>query len=269
MLQNKLTLVIHSCDKFSDLWDTHIQLLNKNWSDRDIETLLVTDTNSEKQYDGVGIISAGAGTELSQRTDYALQHIKTEYVLITLDDYFPIHKIDSRKIEKLIEAMDKELLDYVRLFKRPDSNNKIDGYDNLYRIDLNSKRDKNYQVNLYSGIWRKSFIEKTIRKPLNAWSYELSLTKIAREINASCAMSKGNEFPVLDVVRKGQLLHKAARYLKKHNLYNGPRTVIPWSAEIKINVLTFIKDYTPQVFVDFSKSILRRFGWHFYSDEEI
>ena len=29
MLKNRLTLLIHSCDKFSDLWDAHIYLLNK------------------------------------------------------------------------------------------------------------------------------------------------------------------------------------------------------------------------------------------------
>ena len=227
----------------------------------------MTDKKTEKKYSGIEILSTGDDFELSQRTEAMLPHINTEYVLITLDDYFPIYKINTQAIETLVDDMDKYQLDYIRLFKRPDSDKKIAGSENLYEIDLWSKKDSNYQVNLYVGIWRKSFIEKTIGEPLNAWNYELSLSKIARAVGAKCAMSKGQEFEILDVVRKGQLLHKANRYLKKHDLYHGSRTVISWKAEWRINVLTFIKDHTPQAFVDLGKSILRKMGQHFYSDD--
>lgn len=267
MLRNRLTMVIHSCDKFSDLWDGHMYLLNKNWPKRNIRTLLVTDKETDRKFEKVRIISAGEGTELSQRTEAMLPFIDTEYVLITLDDYFPIYKISSKRIEDLIDAMDRYELDYMRLFKRPDSKRKLPGSNNLYAIDLWDKKDSNYQVNLYVGIWRKSFLEKTVREPLDAWNYELSLSKIAREVNAKCAMSKGKEFETLDVVRKGQILHKANRYLKKYDLYHGSRTVISWKTEWRINIFTFIKDHTPQAFVDWGKGILRKRGHHFYSDD--
>lgn len=268
-LSDRLTLVIHTCDKFSDLWEGHIRLLNRNWADRNIRTLLVTDKKTDRHFDGVEILAAGDGFELSQRIAVMLEHINTEYLLVTLDDYYPIYPIDTAKIEALVDAMDNERLDYIRLFKRPDSRDRIDGYDALYRIDLNSKKDSNYLVNSYAGIWRKSFTELTVREKKNAWDYELSLTKIARENDLNCAMSKGKEFETLDVVRKGQLLHKAAKYFKKHpGLYSGDRTVISRSAEIKIGVRTFIKDMTPQAFVDFLKGIMRKFGAEFYSDRQ-
>lgn len=266
-MKDRLTMVIHSCDKFSDLWDTHMYLLNRNWTKRNIKTLLVTDKKNDRKYDNIQIISAGEGAELSERTEVALRCINTEYVLITLDDYFPIYKINSKRIEHILDEMEKYKLDYVRLFKRPDSKKKIPGSENLYYIDLWSKKDSYYQVNLYVGIWRKSFLEKTIKEPLDAWNYELSLSKIAREVKARCAMSKGKEFETLDVVRKGQILHKANRYLKRHDLYHGSRTVISWKVEWRINILTFIKDHTPQIFVDWGKGILREKGQHFYSDQ--
>ena len=107
MLTDNLTLVIHSCAKFSDLWDIHMKLLNENWHNRGIDTFLVTDEATDKEYPGVTILPAGDGAELSQRAEKMLPFINTEYVLVTLDDYFPIYKIDSKKIEKLVEAMDK------------------------------------------------------------------------------------------------------------------------------------------------------------------
>ena len=126
MLKNKLTLVIHTCDKFSDLWDGHISLLNKNWSDREIKTLLVTDKQTDRVFDGVDIIAAGDDFELSKRISAMLPYIETEYVLVTLDDYFPVNPIESEKIEALVNAMEKEKLDYIRLFKRPNSKLKIE-----------------------------------------------------------------------------------------------------------------------------------------------
>ncbi|HAN21282.1 MAG: hypothetical protein A2Y15_02255 [Clostridiales bacterium GWF2_36_10] len=262
MLKDKLTLMIHSCDKFSDLWDTHILLLNKNWANRNIETFLVTDKASPETYDGVTVFFAGDGAELSERTAAILPYIKTEYVLITLDDYFLTKSISTEKIEDLVSAMEKENLDYIRLFSVPNSKDRIKGYKSLYRVQLSG----NYKVNLYPGIWRKSFIEKTIKEPLNAWQYEVSLTKIARKVDAKCAMSKGKEFEILDVVRKGKLLRKANRYLKKHHLYNGSRAVMRFKDEFKLNVISFISLNLPQSFVKYVKRKMIERGHHFYSD---
>jgi hypothetical protein len=265
MLANKMTMIINTCDKFSDLWDCHMLLLDKNWSNRDFKVILATDCVTERFYRGVEIVSAGEDKQMPQRIAAALKDVETEYILITLDDYFPIYPVDSLKITHILDEMDKLNLDYVRLFKRPNSVKKISNSD-LYEINLWSKKDFHYQVNLYAGIWRKSFLEQTLKNTGNAWEYETTLSKIAREVNARCAMSKGKEFETLDVVRKGQLLHKAARYLKKHGMYDGPRTVISWKEELRIIIFTFIKDIMPQFVIDFGKGILRKRGYTFYSD---
>lgn len=267
MLKNDLTMVIYSCNLFSDLWDAHVKLLNENWADRNIDTFIVTDKETNHHYNGVQIISTGEGNELSKRIAIMLPFIKTKYVLVTLDDYFPIYPIETKRIENLIKAMEKEGLDYIRLFKRPNSFARIEGYKDLYKINLNSKRDSNYQVNLYSGIWRKSFIATTAIGNRNAWRYELSLTPIARQEGLYCAMSKGKEYETLDVVRKGKLLHRANRYLKKHNLYHGSRMLIKWKEEWKINLMTFLKDILPQKTIDLAKKRMKEKGHSFYSDQ--
>ena len=106
MLKDKMTLVINSCDKFSDLWDEHVRILNENWSDREVETLLVTDRPTDRKLKRVRIFSAGEGKEYPQRMAAVLPEIRTEYVLITLDDYFPINKIYNDRLERLIGIMD-------------------------------------------------------------------------------------------------------------------------------------------------------------------
>lgn len=255
MLKDKLSLVIHSCEKFSDLWDAHFQLLNQNWADRNIATYLVTDSPTDKQYDDVIVISAGKGKEITERITAALPQIDTEYVLVTLDDYFPIYPIDSAKIERVVSIMEEESLDYVRLFLRPKykRGDRWDKYDGFYHIDT----ARNYSVNLYVGIWRKSFIEKTIREPMNAWNYEVSLSKVAHEVGARCAVSLNDEFRIMDTVRKGKILRKAYKYLKKHDLYHGDRPIRKRREEFKLFVITWAMRLLPKKFTSFVKRLFK------------
>lgn len=254
-----LTLMIQTCSKFSDLWDAHIHLLNQNWPDRP-RTLLVTDAPTAVHFPGVEMISAGAGLHMPQRLAAALPQIQTEYILLTLDDYFPIQPISSGKIARLVQIMETEGLDYIRLFPDPPAFRRMK--NGLYQIDLSV----DYAVNLYPGIWRRDFLAKTILDT-NIWTYEVSLTHTARRENARCAMSKGQEFPILDVVRKGKLLHRAAWYLRKHPLYHGGREIISWQEELRIFLFSTGKKLLPRPAARWVKQQLRSRGYRFYSDE--
>ena len=232
-MSKRYTLLIHSCDKFSDLWEAHVKLLNRNWSDRNCPTYILTDSPKKQTFDKVDVLSAGDGKEITERTKYALNHISTEYVIVTLDDYFPIYPIDTDRIERLVDIMDQKGYDYLRLYHLPKGGMSATDNDDVYKLAL----DGDYRVNLYVGIWRKDFMLRTLgNKVLNAWEFEVTLTENARKANGNCAVSLGNEFPILDVVRKGRILPKAAQYLKRNNLYHGNRPVMQLNAYYKLGV---------------------------------
>lgn len=261
-----MTMLILSCDKFSDLWDGHVKLLEQNWPNREMETYIVTDVPTDKTYPNVKVIAAGKECEWSDRLAYALKQVKTDFVFITLDDYFLIKPVQQQAIVSLLEMMEKEKLDYVRLFKRPKraTRQELAGYPGIYHIETTC----DYSVNLYAGIWKKDFLVNTVRLPLNAWKFEVSLHKRAVEYGATCVVSLRNEFQILDVVRKGKLLHKSARYFQKHpGIYEGTRSVNTWGYEIKLGFQTFVARHTPWRIHQGIKAILRKFGKHFYSDE--
>lgn len=266
MRKDNLTLLIHSCHKFSDLWDAHVHLLNKNWPDRDVRTIILTDEPETRQLPGIEIISAGAGKEITDRIRHILPLIETEYVLVTLDDYFPIYPIDGADIDRLVSIMDDRGYDYIRLYDKPVCC-KLSATDdrNIHTFTL----DNDYVVNLYVGLWRKEFMRDTLSpKSLSAWDYEVSLTDAAAKINAKCAMSKGNEFPIMDVVRKGKLLRKPASYLKKHNLYKGTRPVRTISETLQLYIKTQMRrvlSFGPEPVLRFVQKSLIRMGMSSFS----
>lgn len=110
-------------------------------------------------------------------------------------------------------------------------------------------------------------MEAAIREPKNAWQFEVSLTHVATELGAKCAMSNNNEFKILDVVRKGKLLHKSARYLKKRNLYHGNRPVISMWYEIKLGVRTWGIRLMPKGITKLVRNIMIKMGHHYYSQD--
>lgn len=263
----KIAMLILSCDKFSDLWDGQVKLLEKNWPSRNMKTFIVTDKQHMSNYSNVSIMAAGEGKEWSERLSYALSKISTDYVFITLDDYYLIKPVNNDKINKILDIMDKDNYDYVRLYLRPKcpKKNRIKEYENFYKINT---RDR-YSVNLYAGIWKKSFLQNTIKSPKNAWQFEVSLPHIATEIGAKCAMSNNKEYVILDVVRKGKLLHKAVRYFKKNkNIYNGNRKVISWWYEIKLGIRTLGIRIMPKFVTKLIRNYMIKRGHHYYSQEQ-
>lgn len=257
-----LSLLILSCDKYSDLWDPFYDQLEKNWNDRAIKSYILTDKKTGKNYENVEIISAGKNLSFSERIRYACNEINSKYVFITLDDYFLMNKIDNSEINKILNYIKRNDVDYFRIFPIPKPNKKGFKREGYYNIDLSG----NYKVNLYPGIWKRELLSKTVKEELNPWEYEVSLTKVARENNAVCCMSTGTEFPILDVIRKGKILNKAYYKLRKESIFLSKRNRISLLKEVKLDFLFYGKEIIPNFIWKKLKFMLIKFGFSFYSE---
>lgn len=263
-MSTNASLLISTCDKFSDLWDTHIAFLKENWVGNMWKIYMVTDRPTKKKYDGVEIIVADGNLDFPMRIRYALDFIKTDYVLLTLDDYFLIEKVYSEKLDYLVDRAETESIDYLLLYDRRKTNpKKYSPLENLYTIDLNQK----YAVNLYPAIWSKEFLENSVNGDLSPWLYEPTLTNYAKAQNAKCYFNHNGAFVILDVVRKGKVLHKAQRYFRKHMVDIGNRQSIAYTTEIKLFLLDIISWYTPKKLLKIFKRLAKKCGMTFFSDD--
>lgn len=249
MLKDKITCLIFSCDKFSDLWNGNLHLFRKNWIDKDFETYIITDKESNRTFPDAKVIAAGDNVQWTDRLKYALQFVKTKYVFLTLDDYFLIKTVNSDHIEKYVDLMEQKGYDYIRFFKRPKSatRDELPYFPGLHNIE-NSHM---YSVNLYPCLWSKDFLSYTVKESRSPWDYEVTLHKRAIEYNAKCLVCLNKEYEILDVVRKGKLLHNAAWYFKRHpGIYDGNRQVQSLWFEIKLFFKTEINRHCPDILRD-------------------
>lgn len=266
--ENRFDVVISTCDKFSDLWDANILLMDQNWPDRNGNTYLVTDVPTSKTYQNIQIVAAGEGVEITQRLAAALDKVQTKYILFTLDDYFLTQPIDNRKLSYAVDFMEEEGVDYLRLYPASKHYLKKEGatpsvrYPGFYHRNM---QGGDYKVVLYPGLWRTDFMRKTLDKPMNAWQYEVSLTETARRLGARCAISNHNEFPILDVIRKGKVLRKAHRYFEKNPIYASDREVMRAKDEWMLHFRTVLRHWLPEPLFRAAKSFMVRHGEKFYS----
>ena len=261
-------IIISTCQKFSDLWDANVLLLNRNWRDRAMKTWLVTDEQSERFFEGVELICAGSGTEITKRLEYVLHRISAKYVLLTLDHYFLTEPIDNRAIQTALCVMEEENLDFLRLLPATRRNLRKEGAVEFSRhtgFYLRDVQTGNYRVSLCPGIWRTEFMRKTLAESRNAWEYEVALTPMARSLNARCALSNHNEFPYLDVVRKGKILRKADRYFRKDPILHTDRKVMSVAENLKFTLRGKLHYWLPKPVMNMLKSLLSRMGMKFYS----
>lgn len=268
MEKNNYEIIISTCDKFSDLWEANVLLLNQNWPDRNARTYLVTDAPTDRKFPGVEVVSAGEGLEITDRLRTALGKVQSEYVIFTLDDYFFTQRIDQEKINRALQFLEEEKADYIQLYPQPRGFLKKDGareseqYPGIYLLDMS---EGNYKVVLTPGIWRTDFMRQTLTGSMNAWEYEVSLTPRARELNARCATSNCSELPYLDVIRKGKLLRKADRYFRSNPIYRSEREVMKWKDEFSLQLRTFLKFWLPKWMFRLVKKIMIKAGHRFYS----
>ena len=106
-----------------------------------------------------------------------------------------------------------------------------------------------------------------IEEDITPWEFEPKLTFKAKILNAKCEFDNSGSFIILDVVRKGKILHKANKYFKKHNIYIGNRPLNKRSYEFKLWLMDFIKCHTPKWFSKFLKKIAKKCGMNFYNND--
>lgn len=86
--QNRMTMLVNSCDAYEDLWQPFFTLLKRYFAPLDMRILLNTESK-DFHFEGLNIecVHSSAATYGERMTD-ALRRVKTEYTLLMLDDFF-------------------------------------------------------------------------------------------------------------------------------------------------------------------------------------
>lgn len=173
-MNNKLAIIVVSCDKYSDLWDDMFNLLDIHWAGRPYETYLATDTKPF-EHAGVKVIHFGNIRQWMVCTRKAVEEIDAPYILFLMEDYFVIKDIDTSVIEEDLALLEKMDGDFMNIHQRPYYLNEKDSLfvsKDVRTIPNNTR----YGLDTAGAIWKKSFfLEQLNREDGDAWRFEAML----------------------------------------------------------------------------------------------
>lgn len=179
----KCTVLVLSCDRYSDLWDPFFKLFSLFWKDCAYPVVLVPE---KKTYDCPYMkvetyhFNGSVAAPWSRRIKQCLKSLKSKYVLILMDDFFLTQPVLTDKLEKCFDWMEKEdniaCFSFVPSLWEDVDTGEYPGFEERPVGGL-------YRVNCQAGLWNRDKLIKLMLPYENAWDFEWM---------ASCRSDKTN-----------------------------------------------------------------------------
>ena len=176
---DKMSILVLSCDKYKDAWDGFFDTKERFWPDCNFKTYLVT---NHLPYNREGMITLDEGdSDWSTRFRSAVIRANTPYIAVFLEDSFISEKIDNSLINNLVDFAEEHKVSWLNLedafdYRKKHVVEKEYYADHLFIIPKNLK----YAVDTCAAIWDKDYLLNTIgMEEYGAWRFEIDLCKKA------------------------------------------------------------------------------------------
>jgi hypothetical protein len=211
---NMLTILVTSCDKYSDLWAPFSQLFNKYWSDCPYPVYLITESPNETtpEFCFDKVIPCGK-VGWGDRLSMALEQVETPYVMLLCDDYFLCDRVDSGLIAHYVNLAQKYNAGNLRLIPNPKHTRIFSSEANLGEYDKKTA----YCIATQAGIWDTIFLTRLAKGYNSIWEFE-RLGSFRPDLTQPLLGTLDIQFPFEDVVHKGKWEHFGIRLCLRNGI---------------------------------------------------
>ena len=206
----KIALLVLSCDKYSDLWKSYAELLNRFWPDCPYDKYLASNT-IEFNSQGFKPILMGPDVTWSYGVKIALAQLKDnyDYVFTTLEDCPLVVKVDNDYVVKAFESFTEDDGNFLRTYMvvKP----KIKPINQYYGEVENHTP---YRQTCAYAVWKIKTLYEILDEKESAWDFERIGVKRGFNYGKFFCLYK-NQFKLINLVIKGKLLRASYRKLKE------------------------------------------------------
>jgi len=207
-----LSIIVNSCDSYSDTWKPFFDLFNIYWSDCPFEKYLLTNSKTIK-INNCNIIQCGQNKIWAQRLNYALKKIETDYVLLFLDDHWLKDYVNTDDIIKLLDLAKEEDVGCLRLNFGMENNNKFN--NKLNKISKNNP----YNVSTYTAIWNVETLIKLTDNNWNPWEFEKKGSIVSENLKREFYKSDTQVISTYNAIIRGKWVETVIEDIQKFDIY--------------------------------------------------
>jgi len=209
LYKNKIAFVILTCDNYSDLWSMFIHFFEKNWKDCPLDKYFVTNYLSipESSFDTLKIGNDESWSDGLLKA-IAILKKKYDYLIITLEDWPIIEKVDNDQFDHILDIFLKENGNYLTFRNKPKPTHK---FNKLFgKIEKGSL----YRPSCVYSLWKIDVLEKLLVKEENAWEFERFGSIRSDKFDKFFVVYK-DFFKICNTVVKGKWVRSEYKRIKK------------------------------------------------------
>ena len=258
MPSNRMSLLVMSCDQYSDLWAPMSGFLRKFWPDCPYAILLSTESASPASDTAFHQVIHSGSAAWSGRLLDTLNAITTPYTMLLLDDLWPSRTISTAAIERILDGMARDAIGDVHLRNEGTDQRDYDK-DPAYRIYA---ADAPYRISASASIWDTAFLRSVLRPEESAWEFE----------RIGSSREAGRQMPVLvckasplsvvcdsGAVEQGKWEPRALAFAEEQGILvdRGRRPVKGWRDRLKKSIRSLIYNMSPKLILAIQNRIYR------------
>lgn len=218
-----ITILVPSCDKYQEFWKPFYTLLFKNWPSLKTYNahIPIVMIGNKKTYDDprVKMVLTGDDKSWSDNMLMALKEVKTDYVIIILEDYYFDKPVNEKRLEEVFLGMQEAKAAYVQL-ACPDSQKQMIGesYPGLKGINIKPKHGQ-YRTALQAAIWSKKTLEWLLKSGESAWDFEIPGSVRSEGVaEPFLVVIEDIPFSYLNAAQQGYWNHKVLEFVRAQGI---------------------------------------------------
>lgn len=178
-----LSVLIVSCDKYSDLWPYFFRFFEIHWPDCPFPILL---GSNHKIWSGAQAKTICVGDDKTWATNlrYMLEKVETPWVMVLLEDFFLVEDVTTQKVRIALSVAQKENSDCLRLAvsKRasvvvPATVREYEGLQFGHFL-----KGTPYRISTQGAIWKRQTLMALLDESYSAWDFEIIGTQVAEQL---------------------------------------------------------------------------------------
>ena len=242
-MNKSLSIVIGSCDAYSDVAELYIEFLRQYWKECVFPIYVATEQKIIHEPDVITVTNNN-GEEWVERIIKAINKTESDYIWLTVDDLFISKKVDNERIKEILEIIEKEGIQYygfpANLIKDNRKRKHYRGYEYIYSIS----KDVAYGVNMGTAIWEKEELLRILNDGIEtAWDVEnYFLEKASKQPGGyyeHYVDDNGTSLKFSHMIKKGKWIQKGVREVKDSGIVIDfeKRGYVPLSSRIRTIVV--------------------------------
>lgn len=173
-------VAVLSCDKYADCWMPFFKLKEKYWRSCPFDTYLITEGQLQDRPAGCHFIGINESI-WSKRVREGLSQISTKYVIILMDDFFLRKKVDTKRIQRLIERFPENAACFSF-----DINNDRNALHSEVKGFVKRPRNAEYRLSCQAALWNRQKLIELLAEDCNPWHWESSVPSSDYDFYINC-----------------------------------------------------------------------------------